>query len=90
MAARLSAVIIFNSRLVPISSGTTKQRNHVFLNPTLLRYGLGSKWEARVESDSLLSYDDFAHGVFGYGPISAGAKYHFQEIQGNLPSIARN
>jgi hypothetical protein len=52
--------------------------------PTLLRYGLDSRWEARIETNSLtrtrVSMPSIGSaGSSGYSPVSFGAKYHFQD-----------
>src|SRR5690242_4237338 len=54
--------------------------------PTLLRFGVDNRWEARIETNSL-TYDRAsasgagAHRTIGYSPVSVGAKYHFQDAK---------
>jgi hypothetical protein len=72
-------------------SSSHQDEQRLFL-PTLLRFGVDSRWEARIESNTL-TYTRTSesgagvHRTFGYSPVSAGAKYHFQDAKertGNL------
>lgn len=51
--------------------------------PTLLRIGLGDRWEARFESEGRLRADDGS----GWGDLSVGLKYHLADRDG-APSMA--
>lgn len=61
--------------------------SHLLFLPTLLRLGLSSNWELRVEGNTYTwtrSYDP-AHGSIetdGFSQLSAGVKYHFLESAG--------
>jgi hypothetical protein len=56
-------------------------REHTFLVPTLLRFGIGSHWEARIEGNTFtrvntLDSTNSGHQVSGFAPVSLGFKYH--------------
>jgi hypothetical protein len=63
-----------------------------WFTPTLLRFGLTRRWEARVETNGYSRASASAPGIpeattAGYSPVSAGTKYQFQEASegnGNL------
>ena len=62
-------------------SGSTERR--IFI-PTLLRFGIDSRWEARIEGNTYTSAHTTAPGVSpmetsGLSPLSIGFKYHFQD-----------
>lgn len=66
---------------------------HVYFLPTLLRFGIDNRWEARIESASFThvrSFDPAAgkSTTGGYSPISIGAKYHWRDGAGpGKPSL---
>lgn len=56
-------------------------REHTFFVPTLLRFGIGSRWEARIEGSTFTRVTTFdATGktdeTSGLAPTSLGFKYH--------------
>jgi outer membrane putative beta-barrel porin/alpha-amylase len=56
-------------------------REHTFFVPTLLRFGIGSSWEARIESSTVTRDATFDSGnttdeTSGLAPASLGFKYH--------------
>ena len=56
--------------------------------PVLLRFGINSNWEVRVEGNTYTYADSFGMHSTGYQPISAGAKYHFMDAKGTKsPSL---
>ncbi|HLK14542.1 MAG TPA: transporter [Fimbriimonadaceae bacterium] len=56
--------------------------------PTLLRFGVNSNWELRIEGAPFSYSDSFGVRSTGYQPISAGAKYHFMDAKGTkCPSL---
>ena len=56
--------------------------------PTLLRVGVNSAWEFRVEGNGYTYSDSFGARTTGYQPFSAGAKYHFMDAKGTKrPSL---
>lgn len=72
------------------SDGGTDTR--LLFVPTLLRFGLNSAWELRVETNGYIQAKTTDQsGVSrtdGYAPISIGAKYHFQDGKGpRRPSL---
>ncbi|MHB8635196.1 MAG: transporter [Fimbriimonadaceae bacterium] len=57
--------------------------------PTLLRIGISSAWEFRIEGNTYTYSDSFGAHTSGYQPISAGAKFHFMDAKGTKrPSLA--
>ena len=66
---------------------------HLWFVPTLLRFGINDKWEARVETASYTrarSFDPIGgkSTTDGYSPVSFGAKYHWQDGKGpKKPSL---
>lgn len=62
-------------------------REHTLFIPTLLRIGIGSRWEARIESNTFTRTIDFdvtgkTNRVSGLAPVSLGLKYNFQDSEG--------
>jgi len=62
-------------------------REHTFFFPTLLRFGIGSRWEARIEGNTYTRDTTFASGIqtdqaSGFAPTSLGFKYHFYQSSG--------
>src|SRR5205085_6301547 len=72
-------------------SGSRRDEQRLFV-PTLLRFGLDNRWEARIETNALTytwtsESGTGVHRTFGYSPVSVGTKYHFQDAKpqtGNL------
>jgi hypothetical protein len=63
-------------------------REHTFFFPTLLRFGIGSHWEARVEGNTLTRVTTFdstnvTDQTSGFAPTSIGFKYHFYNSNGD-------
>jgi hypothetical protein len=87
-----SAVI--GAKRVQIESGVQEEfrrqgqaREHTFFIPSLLRIGIGSHWEARIEGNTftrLTDYDaaDRAHHTHGFAPLSFGFKCQFEDSRG--------
>jgi hypothetical protein len=64
-----------------------ESREHTLFAPTLLRFGIGSRWEARVEGNTFTSVRTFdptteTSRSSGFAPISIGVKYHIQDSDG--------
>ena len=62
--------------------------------PTLLRFGIDKRWEARIETNGYSRDRSFAAGAGvshaeGYSPISLGAKWQFQDANNDTrkPSL---
>ena len=77
-------------------SGTT--REHTFFAPTLLRFGIDSHWEVRLEGNTFTRVTTFESAnaidqVSGFAPVSLGFKYHIyqsnNEHQLSLGTIVR-
>lgn len=55
----------------------------VLTTPTLLRWGLDNRWEARLETDGYMQFRRSGSGsnaqTAGLSPLSPGFKYHFQD-----------
>lgn len=53
-------------------------REHTFFVPTLLRFGVDSHWEARVEGNTFtrVTASDSTESTNGFAPLSLGFKYH--------------
>src|SRR5262245_37090628 len=63
-------------------------REHTFFVPTLLRFGIGNRWEARIEGNSYTRDTTFASGIktdqaSGFAPTSLGFKYHIYNSSGD-------
>lgn len=62
-------------------------REHTLFIPTLLRIGLSSHWEARIEGNSFTRKSEFdstgmTNHVSGLAPFSFGVKYQIEESKG--------
>jgi hypothetical protein len=62
-------------------------REHTLFVATLLRIGIDSNWEARVEGNTFTRVTTITPGLpdtrsSGIGPLSFGFKYHFQDSKG--------
>jgi hypothetical protein len=66
---------------------------HTFFIPTLLRIGINSRWEARIEGNTFTRISTFIPGdattqTAGLSPLSFGLKYHIQDSKGvHHPSL---
>ena len=63
-------------------------REHTFFVPTLLRLGIGSHWEARIEGNTFtrvttLDSTDAANHASGFAPVSLGFKYQIYNSNGD-------
>jgi hypothetical protein len=59
-------------------------REHTFFVPTLLRFGIDSHWEVRIEGNTFTRVTTFdsanaTEQVSGFAPASVGFKYHIYE-----------
>ena len=59
-------------------------REHTFFVPTLLRFGLDSHWEVRVEGNTYTRVTSFVatsptNETAGFAPLSLGFKYHIYD-----------
>ena len=62
------------------------EREHTFFFPTLVRFGIGSRWEVRVEGntfdrDTSLPSNSTANHTSGFAPVSFGFKYHIHQSE---------
>jgi len=62
-------------------------REHTLFIPTLLRIGISSRWEARIEGNTFTRTSDFevtgtTKRFSGLAPISLGFKYNIQDSEG--------
>lgn len=73
-------------------------REHTFFVPTLVRVGIGSRWEARIEGNTFTRVSTFVSAnpvdrVSGFAPVSLGFKYQIYnsntEHQLSLGTIVR-
>src|SRR5689334_15837010 len=73
-------------------------REHTFFVPTLLRFGIDSRWEVRVEGNTYTRVTSFqstttTDQTSGFAPLSLGFKYHIydshNEHQISLGTIVR-
>jgi len=60
---------------------------HTFFIPTLLRFGIGNRWEARIEGNTYTRDTTFDSGIktdqaSGFAPTSLGFKYHLYQSSG--------
>ena len=65
-------------------------REHTFFVPTLLRLGIGSHWEARIEGNTFtrvatLDSNNPIDQVSGFAPVSLGFKYHIYDSDCDHP-----
>ena len=63
-------------------------REHTFFVPTLLRFGIGSRWEARIEGNTFTRDTTFDSSkkideTSGFSPASIGFKYHIYNSNGD-------
>jgi len=63
-------------------------REHTFFVPTLLRFGIDSHWEARIEGDTFTRVTTFdsanrTNHISGFAPLSIGFKYHIYNSNGD-------
>jgi hypothetical protein len=61
---------------------------HTLFVPTLLRFGIGSRWEARIEGNMFTRVTTFESGnatdqTSGFAPTSIGFKYHIYDSSGD-------
>src|SRR5215813_11917502 len=61
---------------------------HTFFIPTLLRFGIGNRWEARIEGNTYTRDTTFDSGIktdqaSGFAPTSLGFKYHIYNSSGD-------
>jgi hypothetical protein len=68
---------------------TTTGVDRFLFVPTLLRFGVSSRFEFRIETNSAYSHEYFGgESSVGYSPVSIGAKYHFLDGDGQKkPSV---
>ena len=64
------------------------EREHTFFVPTLLRFGIDSNWEVRIEGNSVTRVVTFdstntATHTSGFAPTSIGFKYHIYNSTGD-------
>jgi len=73
-------------------------REHTFFEPTLLRFGIDSHWEARIEGNTFTRVTSFdsasmSDRTSGFAPTSIGFKYHIynsnSDRQVSLGTIVR-
>lgn len=74
-------------------SGARSDERTLYI-PTLLRFGIDKRWEARIETNGYSRDRSFAAGAGvshaeGYSPISVGAKWQFQDANNDTgkPSL---
>src|SRR5258705_1093863 len=63
-------------------------REHRFFVPTLLRFGIDSHWEARIEGNTFTRVTTFdsvntTNHTSGFAPLSIGFKYHIYNSSGD-------
>jgi hypothetical protein len=63
-------------------------REHTIFVPTLLRFGIDNRWEARIEGNTFTRVTTFDSGnatghTSGFAPISIGFKYHIYNSNGD-------
>lgn len=85
------------SRVVQVESSVAYQRTGpspahtaAWSTPTLLRWGLGAAWEARLETDGVVAdaSSPASRGGEGYGDVALGAKWHAGGDGAHVPSTA--
>jgi len=57
-------------------------REHTFFIPTLLRFGIDSRWEVRIEGNTftrVTTFDSVNNHIAGFAPVSLGLKYHIYD-----------
>jgi hypothetical protein len=65
-----------------------ESREHTIFVPTLLRFGINSRWEARIEGNTFTRVTTFDSGnatghTSGFAPTSIGFKYHIYNSNGD-------
>ena len=65
-----------------------ESREHTFFVPTLLRFGISSRWEPRIEGNTFTRVTTFESGnetghTSGFAPTSIGFKYHIYNSCGD-------
>jgi Putative MetA-pathway of phenol degradation len=86
---------VVGSRTFQIESGiqlefrrSDDSREHTFFVPSLLRFGIGSHWEARIEGNTFTRVTSFDSETLteqssGFAPTSLGLKYHIYHSNGD-------
>lgn len=65
------------------------KHTNLWFMPTLLRFGVDSEFEIRVEGNGSSIEDSYGQEFKGYQPFSIGAKLHFIDAKGtSRPSLA--
>lgn len=85
-----SRTIQVESSLAYQRSGPAASRTASWSTPTLLRWGLGGAWEARLETDGVVA-DASSPGLGeggGFGDVALGAKWHAGGDGAGTPSTA--
>jgi Putative MetA-pathway of phenol degradation len=81
---------VIGARTFQIESGIQQEfrrngdsREHTFFVPTLLRFGLDSHWEARVEGNTFtrVTTSSSTETTSGFAPLSLGFKYQFYQSE---------
>jgi Putative MetA-pathway of phenol degradation len=67
--------------------GSGDSREHTFFVPTLLRLGIDSHWEVRIEGNTFTRVTTFdsasaTNHTSGFAPVSIGFKYHIFDSNG--------
>jgi hypothetical protein len=65
-----------------------ESREHTIFVPTLLRFGISSRWEARIEGNTFTRVTTFdsenaTEHTSGFAPTSIGFKYHLYDSSGD-------
>jgi|SRR5689334_8416336 len=62
-------------------------REHTFFVPTLLRFGISSRWEGHLEGNTFtrVTTSDSTAVTSGFAPLSLGFKYHIYNSKGCHP-----
>ena len=86
---------VVGSKTFQIESGTHFEfrrsgddREHTFSVPMLLRFGIGDRWEARIEGNTFTRVTTFdaanmSDKTSGFAPTSIGFKYHIYNSNGD-------
>ena len=85
---------VVGSKTLQIETGTHfefrrsgDEREHTFAMPMLLRFGIGSRWEARLEGNTFTRVTrhspNTSDETSGFAPTSIGFKYHIYESSGD-------
>lgn len=79
----------FEAGLSVERSGAGGDRLRTRSTPLLLRFGLASDWELRLETDGSIAQRGGGQGsVKGQADLALGAKWHVQDGEGARPSMA--